>query len=58
MLEILIARAPPPSLSCPVGFVGAMESKDALCVYHSYDLSRLNGRLGGILIQSRDVNAI
>jgi precorrin-8X/cobalt-precorrin-8 methylmutase len=61
LLEILRDGAPPPAMICafPVGFVGAVESKDAL-IENSGGIPfvTLRGRLGGSALAAACVNAL
>jgi precorrin-8X/cobalt-precorrin-8 methylmutase len=65
LLEILIAGAPRPAavIGCPVGFIGAAESKDALASFaddHGIDIPfvTVRGRRGGSAMASSAVNAL
>uniref|UniRef100_UPI0038B2D437 precorrin-8X methylmutase n=1 Tax=Nocardioides anomalus TaxID=2712223 RepID=UPI0038B2D437 len=65
LLEMLVAGAPRPAaiIGCPVGFVGAVESKDALASFaadHGIDVPfvTVRGRRGGSAITSSAVNAL
>lgn len=65
LLEMLIAGAPRPAavIGCPVGFIGAAESKDALASLaddHGIDIPFLTvrGRRGGSAMASSAVNAL
>ncbi|WP_298516598.1 precorrin-8X methylmutase [uncultured Nocardioides sp.] len=65
LLELLIAGAPRPAaiVGCPVGFIGAAESKDALASIaadHGIDVPfvTVRGRRGGSAITSSAVNAL
>lgn len=65
LLEMLIDGAPRPSaiVGCPVGFIGAAESKDALIAFadeHGIDVPfvTVRGRRGGSAITSSAVNAL
>jgi precorrin-8X/cobalt-precorrin-8 methylmutase len=65
LLEMLIAGAPRPAaiIGCPVGFIGAAESKDALAAFerdHGIDVPfvTVRGRRGGSAITSSAVNAL
>ena len=65
LLEMLIAGAPRPSaiVGCPVGFIGARESKDALASLaadYAIDVPfvTVRGRRGGSAITSSALNAL
>jgi precorrin-8X/cobalt-precorrin-8 methylmutase len=65
LLEMLIAGAPRPAavIGCPVGFIGAAESKDALASLaddHGIDIPfvTVRGRRGGSAMASSAVNAL
>jgi len=65
LLEMLIAGAPRPTaiVGCPVGFIGAAESKDALVSLHEdhgIDIAfvTVRGRRGGSAMASSAVNAL
>ena len=65
LLEMLIAGAPRPAaiVGCPVGFIGAAESKEALCSLaadHGIDIPfvTVRGRRGGSAMTSSAVNAL
>jgi precorrin-8X/cobalt-precorrin-8 methylmutase len=65
LLEMLIAGAPRPAavIGCPVGFIGAAESKDALASFadhHGIDVPfvTVRGRRGGSAMASSAVNAL
>lgn len=65
LLEMLIAGAPRPAavIGCPVGFIGAAESKEALASLaddHGIDVPfvTVRGRLGGSAMASSAVNAL
>jgi precorrin-8X/cobalt-precorrin-8 methylmutase len=65
LMEMLIAGAPRPAaiIGCPVGFIGAAESKDALASLaedHGIDIPfvTVRGRRGGSAITSSAVNAL
>jgi precorrin-8X/cobalt-precorrin-8 methylmutase len=65
LLEMLIAGAPRPAaiIGCPVGFIGAAESKDALASLaddHGIDIPfvTVRGRRGGSAMTSSAVNAL
>ncbi|MEO7352585.1 MAG: precorrin-8X methylmutase [Marmoricola sp.] len=65
LLEMLIAGAPRPAaiVGCPVGFIGAAESKDALVSLHEdhgIDIAfvTVRGRRGGSAMASSAVNAL
>jgi precorrin-8X/cobalt-precorrin-8 methylmutase len=65
LLEMLIAGAPRPAavIGCPVGFIGAAESKDALASFaddHGIDIPfvTVRGRRGGSAMASSAVNGL
>jgi precorrin-8X/cobalt-precorrin-8 methylmutase len=65
LMEMLIAGAPRPAaiIGCPVGFIGAAESKDALVAFadeHGIDVPfvTVRGRRGGSAMASSAVNAL
>jgi precorrin-8X/cobalt-precorrin-8 methylmutase len=65
LLEMLVAGAPRPAaiIGCPVGFIGAAESKDALTGFaeaHGIDIPFLTvrGRRGGSAMTASAVNAV
>jgi precorrin-8X/cobalt-precorrin-8 methylmutase len=65
LMELLIAGAPRPAaiIGCPVGFIGAAESKDALVSLadeHGIDVPfvTVRGRRGGSAMASSAVNAL
>ncbi|NLG45772.1 precorrin-8X methylmutase [Gordonia sp. (in: high G+C Gram-positive bacteria)] len=65
LLEMLLAGAPRPAaiIGCPVGFIGAAESKEALAVFadeHGIDIPfvTVRGRRGGSAVTSAAVNAL
>lgn len=65
LLEMLVAGAPRPAaiVGCPVGFIGAAESKDALAAFaddHGIDVPfvTVRGRRGGSAMASSAVNAL
>jgi precorrin-8X/cobalt-precorrin-8 methylmutase len=65
LLEMLIEGAPRPAaiVGCPVGFIGAAESKDALISFaddHGIDVPyvTIRGRLGGSAMTSSALNAL
>ncbi len=65
LLEMLVDGAPRPAaiVGCPVGFVGAAESKDALASFrrdHDIDIPfvTVRGRRGGSAMTSSAVNAL
>ncbi|HEX9790644.1 MAG TPA: precorrin-8X methylmutase [Kiloniellales bacterium] len=61
LLEILAAGAPKPAVivACPVGFVGAAESKVALCEAHlGVPFLTVCGRRGGSALAAAAVNAL
>lgn len=58
MLEDPDCPRPAAIIGCPVGFVGAAESKDALWAAHPTPCCIVQGRLGGSAITVAAVNAI
>ena len=58
MLEDPACPRPAAIIGCPVGFVGAVESKDALWAEHPVPCCIVKGRLGGSAITVAAVNAI
>ena len=65
LLEMLVAGAPRPAavIGCPVGFIGAAESKEALASFgtdHGIDLPfvTVRGRRGGSAMASSAINAL
>jgi len=58
MLEDPACPRPAAIIGCPVGFVGAMESKDALWADQPVPCCVVQGRLGGSAITVAAVNAI
>lgn len=61
LLEMLDAGAPRPAaiIGMPVGFVGAMESKEALMVStHDIPYAVVRGRMGGSAMTAAAVNAL
>ena len=65
LMELLIDGAPRPAaiIGCPVGFIGAAESKDALAALaddHGIDVPfvTVRGRRGGSAMASSAVNAL
>ncbi len=60
LLEMLDAGAPPPAavIGLPVGFVGAMESKEALAAYGRVPFLIVRGRKGGSAMAVAAVNAL
>ena len=58
MLEDPACPRPAAIIGCPVGFVGAMESKDALWADQPVPCCIVQGRLGGSAITVAAVNAI
>jgi len=58
MLEDPACPRPAAIIGCPVGFVGAMESKDALWADQPVPCCIVQGRLGGSAISVAAVNAI
>ncbi|MGR3803322.1 precorrin-8X methylmutase [Marinibacterium profundimaris] len=58
MLEDPACPRPAAIIGCPVGFVGAMESKDALWEAQPVPCCIVKGRLGGSAITVAAVNAI
>ena len=60
LLEMLDEGAPRPAavIGCPVGFVGAAESKEALAAYGNLPFLTVAGRKGGSAIAAAAVNAL
>ncbi|MDT9594269.1 precorrin-8X methylmutase [Nocardioides zeae] len=63
LLELLADGCPPPAaiVGCPVGFVGAAESKEALAEYaeaHGVPYLTVHGRRGGSAMTASALNAI
>ena len=58
MLEDPDCPRPAAIIGCPVGFVGAMESKDALWADQPVPCAIVQGRLGGSAITVAAINAI
>ncbi|MET0702021.1 MAG: precorrin-8X methylmutase [Mycobacterium sp.] len=65
LLEMILDGAPRPAaiIGCPVGFIGARESKDALIAFadqHGIDIPyvTIRGRRGGSAITSSALNAL
>lgn len=65
LLEMLVDGAPPPAavIGCPVGFIGAAESKEALASFaddHGVDVPFLTvrGRRGGSAMTASALNAL
>ena len=65
LLEMMLDGAPRPAaiVGCPVGFIGAAESKEALIAFageHGIDIPfvTIRGRLGGSAMTSSAVNAL
>jgi precorrin-8X/cobalt-precorrin-8 methylmutase len=60
LLEMLDAGAPPPAavIGLPVGFVGALESKEALAADGRLPFLIVRGRLGGSAMAVAAVNAL
>ncbi|WP_375257131.1 precorrin-8X methylmutase [Citreimonas sp.] len=58
MLEDPACPRPAAIIGCPVGFVGAMESKDALWAARPVPCCIVQGRLGGSAITVAAINAI
>lgn len=63
LLEMLADGCPPPAavVGCPVGFVGAAESKEALAEYaaaHGLPFLTVHGRRGGSAMTASALNAI
>lgn len=58
MLEDPDCPRPAAVIGCPVGFVGARESKDALCEARPVPSLIVEGRLGGSAITVAAINAI
>ena len=58
MLEDPVCPRPAAIIGCPVGFVGAMESKDALWADQPVPCMIVEGRLGGSAMTVAAINAI
>ncbi|MCA0943099.1 precorrin-8X methylmutase [Salipiger pacificus] len=58
MLEVPSCPRPAAIIGCPVGFVGAMESKEALWQAQPVPCAIVEGRLGGSAITVAAINAI
>lgn len=65
LLEMILDGAPRPAaiIGCPVGFIGAAESKDALIAFsddHGIDIPfvTIRGRLGGSAMTSSALNSL
>jgi precorrin-8X/cobalt-precorrin-8 methylmutase len=60
LLEMLDEGAPPPAavIGLPVGFVGAMESKEALAVHDGVPFLIVRGRKGGSAMAAAAINAL
>lgn len=65
LLELMLAGGPQPAaiIGCPVGFIGAAESKDALAAFahdHGIDIPfvTVRGRRGGSAMASSAINAL
>jgi precorrin-8X/cobalt-precorrin-8 methylmutase len=60
LLEMLDQGAPPPAavIGLPVGFVGAMESKEALAAYGAVPFLIVRGRKGGSAMAAAAINAL
>jgi precorrin-8X/cobalt-precorrin-8 methylmutase len=60
LLEMLDEGAPPPAavIGLPVGFVGAMESKEALAAHRSVPFLIVRGRKGGSAMAAAPINAL
>jgi precorrin-8X/cobalt-precorrin-8 methylmutase len=60
LLELLAEGAPRPAaiLAFPVGFVGALESKEALIAHAEVPYLTLPGRRGGSAMAAAAVNAV
>ena len=60
LLELLDAGAPPPAavIGMPVGFVGAVESKEALVADGRVPFAVVHGRRGGSAMAAAAVNAL
>jgi precorrin-8X/cobalt-precorrin-8 methylmutase len=58
MLEDPDCPRPAAIIGCPVGFVGAMESKDALWAAQPVPCAIVQGRLGGSAITVAAINAV
>ena len=58
MLEDAVCPRPAAIIGCPVGFVGAKESKDALWADQPVPCCIVEGRLGGSAITLHTLNAL
>jgi precorrin-8X/cobalt-precorrin-8 methylmutase len=60
LLDMLDQGAPPPAavIGLPVGFVGAMESKEALAVHGGAPFLIVRGRKGGSAMAAAAINAL
>ncbi|CAM3694330.1 precorrin-8X methylmutase [Smaragdicoccus niigatensis] len=60
LLEMIELGAEPPAaiVGCPVGFVGAMESKEALIASSGLEYITVRGRRGGSAITAAALNAL
>lgn len=58
MLEDPACPRPAAIIGCPVGFVGAVESKEALCAAQPVPCAIVEGRLGGSAITVAAINAV
>jgi precorrin-8X/cobalt-precorrin-8 methylmutase len=60
LLELLEAGAPPPAavIGVPVGFVGALESKEALAAFDGPPYVVVHGRRGGSAMATAAINAL
>jgi precorrin-8X/cobalt-precorrin-8 methylmutase len=60
LLEMLDQGAPPPAavIGLPVGFVGAMESKEALSAHGAVPFLIVRGRKGGSAMAAAAINAL
>jgi precorrin-8X/cobalt-precorrin-8 methylmutase len=60
LLEMLDEGAPPPAavIGLPVGFVGAMESKEALAAHGGVPFLIVRGRKGGSAMAAAAINAL
>ncbi len=60
LLDLLDAGAPMPAaiIGMPVGFVGALESKQALAAYRRVPFATVHGRRGGSAMAVAAVNAV
>ena len=60
LLEMLDEGAPPPAavIGLPVGFVGALESKEALAAQDAVPFLIVRGRKGGSAMAAAAINAL